>query len=125
MQSYTNKDKNKNKIMFFCLDFIFIFEVRAFIVMVLKILAFSNSKSYFIYFTTSLCNTPNIKYSIFFITSFKIMRKRENMSFLIEGRDIILIKYCILFLTTCYIQLVYIPVYCSCKKFSISFSNNT
>ena len=28
--------------------------------------------------------------------------KRENLSFLIEGREIILIKYCILFLTTCY-----------------------
>ena len=47
------------------------------------------------------------------------------MSFLIEGRDIILIKYCILFLTTCYSQLVFIPVYYSCKKFSFSFSYNT
>ena len=28
--------------------------------------------------------------------------KQENLSFLIEGRDITLIKYCILFLTTCY-----------------------
>ena len=31
----------------------------------LKILTFSNSKSYFIYFNTSLYNTPNIKGSIF------------------------------------------------------------
>ena len=38
--------------------------------------------------------------------------KKENSSFLIEGRDIILIKYCILFITTCYSQLVFIPVYC-------------
>ena len=49
----------------------------------------------------------------------------ENLSFLIEGRDIILIKYCILFLTTCYSQLLFIPVYCSFKKFSFNFSNNT
>ena len=38
--------------------------------------------------------------------------KKENSSFLIEGWDIILIKYCILFITTCYNQLVFIPVYC-------------
>ena len=43
-------------------------EVRVFIVMILKILAFSTSKSYFIYFTTSLDNAPNIKYSIFFLS---------------------------------------------------------
>ena len=42
--------------------------------------------------------------------------KKEDLSFLIEGRDIILIKYCILFLTTCYSQLVFMPVYYSCKK---------
>ena len=52
--------------------------------------------------------------------------KRENLIFfLIEGRDIILIKYCILFLTTCYSQLVFILVYYSCKKYSFNFSNNT
>ena len=51
--------------------------------------------------------------------------KQDNLSFLIEGRDITLIKYCILFLTTCYSQLVFIPIYCSCKKFNFSFSNNT
>ena len=52
--------------------------------------------------------------------------KKEDLSFLIEGRDIILIKYCILFLTTCYSQLVFMPVYYSWKKkFSFSFSNNT
>ena len=33
--------------------------------MELKSLTFSNSKSYFIYFNTSLYNTPNIKGSIF------------------------------------------------------------
>ena len=52
MQSSTNKDKTKNKIMFYHLQ-------------KLKLLPFSTSKSYFIYFTTSLYNTPNIKYSIF------------------------------------------------------------
>ena len=51
--------------------------------------------------------------------------KRENLSFLIEGRDIILIKYCILFSTTWYNQLVFIPVYYSCKKISFNFPNNT
>ena len=50
--------------------------------------------------------------------------KRENLNFLIEGRAIILIKYYILLLTTCYSQLVFILVYCSCKKFSFNFSNN-
>ena len=69
MQSFTNKDKNKNKKMFFLilgwLGFFFFFfffcgvEVRAFTVVVLKILVFSNSKNYFIYFTTSFYNTPN------------------------------------------------------------------
>ena len=75
MQSSTNKDKNKNKIMFFLIlswlellllfCFVLFVEVRAFTVMVLKLLAFSTSKNYFIYFTTSLYNTHNIKYSIF------------------------------------------------------------
>ena len=70
MQSFTNKDKNKNKIMFFLIlgwlgFFFFLVEVRAFTVLMLKILVFSISKSYFIYFTTSLYNTPNIKCSIF------------------------------------------------------------
>ena len=41
---------------------------------------------------------------------------RENLSILIEGREIILIKYFILFLTICYSQLVVIQVYYSCKK---------
>ena len=45
--------------------FIFIFEVKAFTVVILKTLAFSTSKSYFIYFITSLFNTSNIKCSIF------------------------------------------------------------
>ena len=51
--------------------------------------------------------------------------KKENLSFLIEGRDIILIKYCILFLTTCYNQVVFIIVYCNCKNFNFRFSNKT
>ena len=92
----------------------------------------STNKSYFIYFTTSLYNTPNIKYSIFlslhlnlYKKFIKIIRKRENLNFLIEGRDIILIKYCISFLITCYNQLVFIPINCNCKKFRFSFSNNT
>ena len=37
----------------------------------LKFLGFSNLKNYFIYFNTSLYNSPNINGSIFFITSFK------------------------------------------------------
>ena len=44
--------------------------------------------------------------------------KKYNFFFneiLIEGRNIILIKYFILFLTTCYNQLVFIPIYYSCK----------
>ena len=36
--------------------------------------------------------------------------KQNNLSFLIERRDIILIKHCILFLTTYYNQLVFITV---------------
>ena len=51
--------------------------------------------------------------------------KKESLSFLIEGRDIILIKYYILFLITHYNQLIFILVYCNCKKFSFNFSNNT
>ena len=45
--------------------FYFVVEVRAFTMMVLKNLAFSTSKSYFIYFITLLYNIPNIKCSIF------------------------------------------------------------
>ena len=84
MQSFTNKLRQKqkqNNAFFFLilgwLEFIYLFiyfEVRTFIVAVLKTLVFSTSKRYFIYFTTSLNNTPNIKCSIFFfITSFKII----------------------------------------------------
>ena len=51
--------------------------------------------------------------------------KQDNSSFLIEGRYIILIKYFILFLTIYYSQLVFIPVYFSCKKFSFDFFKNT
>ena len=51
--------------------------------------------------------------------------KKENLSFLIEDREIILIKYFILFLTTCYSQLVFIPANYSCKKTSFNYSNNT
>ena len=68
MQSFTNKEKNPKIILFFNtrLTRIFnFFKVRVFIVVVLKNLAFSISNSYFIYFTTSLYNTPNIKCSIF------------------------------------------------------------
>ena len=52
------------------------------------------------------------------------MEVREFEFFLIEGRDVILTKYCILFLTTCYNHLVFILVYYSCKRFSLNFSNN-
>ena len=51
--------------------------------------------------------------------------KKENLSFLFEEKNIILIKYYILFLTICYNQLVFIPVYYNCKKYGFSFSNNT
>ena len=37
--------------------------------MVLKNIAFSNSKNYFIYFNTSLYNIPKISDSIFYITA--------------------------------------------------------
>ena len=87
MQSFTNKDKNKNNFFFLILGwlgffiFIFIFidvEIRAFIVVVLKILTFSTLKNYIIYFTTSLYNTPSIKcliyiYIYIFNTLFKII----------------------------------------------------
>ena len=76
MQSFTNK----NKIMSFFntrlarIIIIFLVEVREFTLVVLKILAFGTSKSYFIYFTTSLYNTANNKCFIyFFTTSFKII----------------------------------------------------
>ena len=67
------KIKNKQtKLCFFfflilsCLGFFFFWvEIRAFTVVVLEILAFSTSKNYFIYFTTPLYNTPNIKCSNF------------------------------------------------------------
>ena len=56
MQSFTNKNKNKIKIMFSLildwLGFFFFVEVRVFTVVLLKTLAFSPSKNYFIYFTT-------------------------------------------------------------------------
>ena len=41
----------------------------AFKTMVLKNIAFSNSKNYFIYFNTSLYNIPKISDSIFYITT--------------------------------------------------------
>ena len=75
MQLSINKDKNKNKIVFFFFNtklamiFFFWIEVRAFTVAVLKVLAFSTSKNYFIYFTTSFYDTLNIKCSIFFLLS--------------------------------------------------------
>ena len=55
MQSSINKDKNKNKIIYFFntrLARFVLVEVRAFTVVVLKNLAFSTSKGYFICFTT-------------------------------------------------------------------------
>ena len=76
MQLSTNKDKNKNKIMFFLIlgwlgFFFFFFGLLlklAFTAVLLKILAFSTSKSNFIYFIISLYNTPNIKCFIFFLS---------------------------------------------------------
>ena len=68
MQSFTNKEKKHKIILFFNTRLTRIFnfcKVRVFIVVVLKILAFSISNGYFIYFTTSLYNIPNIKCSIF------------------------------------------------------------
>ena len=60
------KTKTKKILILDWLGFLFYcIEVRAFTVIGLKILAFSTSKNYFIYFTTSLYNTHNIKYSIF------------------------------------------------------------
>ena len=45
---------------------------------------------------------------------------RENLSFLIERREIILIKYCILFLTTCYSQLVFIQLTLIAKNLGLA-----
>ena len=45
--------------------------LRAFTMVVLKNLVFNTSKTYFIYFTTPLYSTPNIKGSIYFNPSFK------------------------------------------------------
>ena len=138
MQSSTNKDKNK-------IIYIYIYLILCWLGFFLfflsqsihsdgaKNFSFQYLKSYFIYFTISFYNTSNIKCFNFFyhfiqnnIKKFiKIIKKSENLSFLIEVRDIILIKYCILFLTTCYSQLVFISVYYSCKKFSSNFTNNT
>ena len=79
MQLFTNKDKKKS-FFFLILGWLGFFflkkkkkKLRAFTVMILKILVFSNSKSYFIYFTTLLYNTPTIKCFFFLITSFKII----------------------------------------------------
>ena len=74
MQSSINKDKHKNKIICFFntrlarfyFYFYFFVEVRAFTVVLLKNLAFSISKGYFICFTTILYDTSNIKCSIFY-----------------------------------------------------------
>ena len=69
MQSSTNKDKNKNKIMFFfnstlVRNFFFV-EVRAFTVVVLKILFIFYSKFLVSQkITLSILNTPNVKYFI-------------------------------------------------------------
>ena len=52
--------------------FFFFFEVGAFRIVVLKIIGFSASKKYFIYFTTSIYNTPSISF-FFLITLFKII----------------------------------------------------
>ena len=70
------KTKQKQNNVFFNTRLTRIFvvvEVRAFTIVVLKILAFSISKIYFIYFITSRYNTPNIKCSILFNTSSKII----------------------------------------------------
>ena len=79
MQLLTNKDKimsffNTRLSWIYLLFIIYLFvKVLAFTLMVVKILDFNTSKSYFIYFTTSFYNTPNIKRYIFFTTSFKII----------------------------------------------------
>ena len=46
--------------------YLFIYFKLEFTIVVLKNLVFSTSKSYFIYFTISHYNTPNIKCSIFY-----------------------------------------------------------
>ena len=64
MQSFTKK-KKRNNTRLARIIYLFVVEVKAFTVVVLKILTFSISKSYFIYFTNSLYNTPDIKCFIF------------------------------------------------------------
>ena len=47
--------------------------------------------------------------------------RRENLNFLIEEKDIISIKYCILFLTTCYSQTgIYTKFTVVAKKLDLS-----
>ena len=52
--------------------------IRAFLLRISKIFAFSISKTYFIYFNNSLYNTPNIKGFIFFTTSLIKDSERES-----------------------------------------------
>ena len=55
-------------------------------------------------------------------------KKRENLGFIIEGIERMLIQYCVLFLTTRYNQLISILVYCGCvakKKKKKSLTSST
>ena len=73
------KQNKKQKIIyiyFLILDwleifFFFFVEIRAFTIVELKNLAFNTSKSYFIYFTTSIYNTPNNKCFFFLLIHLK------------------------------------------------------
>ena len=82
MQSSTNKNKNKNKMMSFntrlAMTFFFFWvEIRAFVVVVLKNLAFSTLKSFY----HLIYNRPNVKCSIFFNTLFKIINEESEFEF--------------------------------------------
>ena len=76
MQSFTNKDKNKNKIICFFntkLAMIFFFSpVRTFTIVVLKILAFSTSKN-ILFILPHHFTIHQMSNVLFFITSFKII----------------------------------------------------
>ena len=81
MQSSTNKNKNKNKMMSFntrlAMTFFFWVEIRAFVVVVLKNLAFSTLKSFY----HLIYNRANVKCSIFFNTLFKIINEESEFEF--------------------------------------------
>ena len=69
--------------------------LRAFSLTIIKILAFTISKHYFYNFNTSFYNIPNIKYSIFFTTSFKYSFFKLLLFFLISHSPSVSLSHCL------------------------------